>query len=60
MSLSLLTLTAEPTRWMSSINISELLEYREDIEENEYATDALRYSSPLEQEEKPFLCMVTR
>jgi hypothetical protein len=40
--------------------ISELLEYREDVKENDHATDALRYSLPLEQEEKPFLYVVRR
>ena len=30
--------------------ISELLEYREDVKENDHAVDALRYSLPLEQE----------
>lgn len=37
----------------------ELLEYREDVE-NDHATDALRYSLPLELEEKPFLYVVRR
>ena len=40
--------------------ISELLEYREDVKENDHATDALRYSLPLEAEEKPFLYVVRR
>lgn len=40
--------------------ISELLEYREDVKENDHATDALRYSLPLELEEKPFLYVVRR
>ena len=40
--------------------ISELLEYREDVKENDHATDALRYSLPLAQEEKPFLYVVRR
>ena len=39
---------------------SELLEYREDVKENDHATYALRYSLPLEQEEKPFLYVVRR
>jgi hypothetical protein len=40
--------------------ISELLEYREDVKENDHATDALRYSLPLELKEKPFLYAVRR
>jgi hypothetical protein len=40
--------------------ISELLEYREDVKENDHATDALRYSLPLAIEEKPFLYVVRR
>jgi hypothetical protein len=40
--------------------ISELLEYREDVKENDHAVDALRYSLPLELEEKPFLYVVRR
>jgi hypothetical protein len=34
------------------------VEYQEDVKKNDYATDALRYSLPLEQEEKPFLYVV--
>jgi hypothetical protein len=37
--------------------ISELLDYREDVKENDNATDALRYSLPLVQEEKTRFCM---
>ena len=40
--------------------ISELLEYREDAKENDHAVDALRYSLPLADEEKPFLYVVRR
>ncbi len=40
--------------------ISELLEYREDVKENDHATDALKYSLSLELEEKPFLYVVRR
>jgi hypothetical protein len=32
-----------------------LLEYREDIKENDHEVGTLRNSLPLEQEEKPFL-----
>lgn len=38
--------------------ISGLLEYQEDVKENDHAVDALRYSLPLELEEKPFLYVV--
>jgi hypothetical protein len=38
--------------------ISELLEYRGDVKENDHATDALRHSLPLAVEEKPFLYVV--
>ena len=34
--------------------ICELLEYREDVKENDHATDALRYSLPLEQKRSRF------
>jgi hypothetical protein len=39
---------------------TDKLAYREDVKENDHATDALRYSLPLEQEEKPFLYVVRR
>ena len=40
--------------------ISELLEYREGVKETDHAVGALRYSLPLELEEKPFLYVVSR
>jgi|LSQX01.2.fsa_nt_gb hypothetical protein len=40
--------------------ISELLEYRENVKENDHAVDALRYSLPLAKEVKPFLYVVRR
>jgi hypothetical protein len=40
--------------------VSELLEYREDVKENDHATDALRYSLPLATGKKLFLFVVRR